>query len=93
MVKSKEWVGKTFGFANGGGATRGAGLRTRFDPVVLDDVEVEKLRAVRRAAEALAQAIERIPSGRERSLALTKVEESVLWAGRATAVARRDWEG
>jgi len=47
---------------------------------------------LRVAAKTLAFCIaELCPEGRERSLALTKLEESVMWAN--AAIARHDMEG
>ena len=42
------------------------------------------------AAEDLALRIGEIKSSRERSLALTKLEESVMWANKALAYAEDD---
>jgi hypothetical protein len=45
--------------------------------------QVELMYAVKEAAELLEEAIARVPSSRETALAVTKLEESVMWATKA----------
>lgn len=50
------------------------------------DAKAEKYAEIRRHAKILAILIVRtVPEGRERSLALTKLEESVMWANAGVA--------
>lgn len=46
----------------------------------LDDVEKAVISSVKNHATALYAAIRCVPDGREQSLALTKLEEAVMWA-------------
>lgn len=46
----------------------------------LDAGEAHQVAAIKEAAELLDDVIEQMPEGREKSLAMTKLEESVMWA-------------
>lgn len=46
----------------------------------LSQEEKDTVAWVKVSAEALESFIEQVPSGREKSLALTKLEEAVMWA-------------
>lgn len=47
---------------------------------LLSDQEKAEIDLVKARAEELLKAIENGPAGRERSIAVTKLEESVMWA-------------
>jgi len=46
---------------------------------------IAQMGAVREAAKALADIILEIPNGRERSLAMTNLEQAAMWANKAVA--------
>jgi hypothetical protein len=51
-----------------------------------DDLKVKKHENVRDECEATAQAFQQyLPDGREKTLALTKIEEAMFWANAAIA--------
>lgn len=45
------------------------------------DFEVTSDKQLRKSADALIQAIKTLPASRERSLAITKFQEGVMWLG------------
>ena len=61
---------------------------SRFGSRKFDAIEYAISEGVVSAADDLALAIEAISSSRERSLAMTKLEEAVMWANRAIRVER-----
>ena len=56
--------------------------KSRFRPVYreLTAEEVAVLRDIKVEASVMETLFENVPNGREKSLALTKLEESVMWA-------------
>jgi hypothetical protein len=46
----------------------------------LSVMEAQLVADIKRMAEGLAKLIDLAPTGRERALAMTKLEESVMWA-------------
>ena len=59
----------------------------------LGDAEIEDIEAIRNAAEELEGIIAmRCQPSREKSLAMTKLEECVMWANKAIAV-HGSWDG
>lgn len=46
---------------------------------------LEQMKAIRETAKVLAAVIMEIPSSRERSLALTNLEQAAMWANKAIA--------
>jgi hypothetical protein len=56
---------------------------TRFDYVAYDDQAAEMQAQVKVRMIALEQVIDRLPSGRYKSLALTALEEAYAWVGKA----------
>lgn len=64
-------------------------LSTRFDYHVPNDNQIEKYKVIRATAFDLAKVITNLcPESREKSLALTYIEQSVMWAN--AAIARRE---
>jgi hypothetical protein len=64
---------------------------SRFSRVEFDNETLFKISMVRAAFEVLEEHIEReIPSGREKALILTKLEEAYMWAGNACKKAIED---
>jgi hypothetical protein len=55
----------------------------RFDYIKFDDVAVNELDLVKVQFEKLCGRIGMLPDGRGKSLALTKLEESYMWCGKA----------
>lgn len=56
-------------------------LENIFVPNALKEEQAEKCDAIRAMAKEIAYLIgEACPNGREKSLAMTKLEESVMWA-------------
>jgi len=49
----------------------------------LNDDQIARVKANVTAANTLEEAIEQTPPSRERSLAITKLEECVMWANKA----------
>lgn len=47
--------------------------------------DVEKFQNMRRYGLSFAEYVEQLPNSREKSLALTKIEEAVMWANAAIA--------
>lgn len=61
-------------------------LNRRFTAHSVDSDAVECMQSVRDAGRAMAVRVCQVtPEGRERALALTKIEEAVFWANAATA--------
>ncbi len=58
---------------------------TRFDFVKYDAVSVETQQHFKRVYVSLANMIEGMPDGRAKAIALTKLEESFMWVGKALA--------
>lgn len=56
---------------------------SRFDYVRFDDERQLQCGEIRRAAESLEQQLETLEPGRAKSLAMTKLEECYMWAGKA----------
>lgn len=56
---------------------------SRLDYVKYDDKTAAMQAAVKMAYEGLIGALEAMPPGRAMSLALTKLEESYMWVGKA----------
>lgn len=54
--------------------------RFRKEYRALTNMEKQTVKDIKTYAEALEVIIERVPSPRERALALTKLEEAVMWA-------------
>lgn len=49
--------------------------------------QVPRYEALRSTAKALAEMIhQKVPDGREKSVALTKLEEAIMWANKGIAV-------
>lgn len=46
----------------------------------------EDITAIKEAANAMADVIDRLPAGRRKSIALTKLEDASMWAVKAAAV-------
>lgn len=62
-------------------------MSNRFEFIKSNADSVEKIQKIREACEVLGNFFETvIPESRERSLALTKLEESAMWANRAVCV-------
>ena len=62
-------------------------MSSKFEHVDFDTGQVEKSNLVRGSAIDLADAIEDVlPPGRERSLAMTKLEECLMWVNRGIAL-------
>lgn len=67
-------------------------LDRRFDHHAPDQNRVEVHKVMRKKARELANTInDLVPEGREKSLAVTKLEELLFWAN--AGIARRDVEG
>lgn len=61
-------------------------IDNRFEPHSLDEGQSGDMAAVREAAKGLARAIAgRCPDSREKSLAMTKLEECAMWANASIA--------
>ena len=61
-------------------------LENRFTYHAPKDGQAETYHLIRRTGKHLASLIdEKCPDGREKSLALTKIEEGVMWANAAVA--------
>lgn len=57
-----------------------------FESHAMSDNTLKVSESVRYKAAVLAELIEEIPVSRERSLAMTKLEECVMWANKALAL-------
>jgi hypothetical protein len=69
-----------------------ADLQNRFSYHAPDEFKIQRHTRIRSDAYKLAlQIVENCPESREQSLALTKLEEVVMWAN--AAIARMDEEG
>lgn len=69
-----------------------ADIDDRFDYHAPTPERVAIHEAVREACRQLAHTLDaRLPEGREKALALTSVEQSLLWANAAIARAHNDW--
>ena len=61
-------------------------INKRFDHHAPDEVKIQKHQIVRLAAKEVAQDFyDFLPEGREKALALTKLEEALMWANAAIA--------
>lgn len=61
-------------------------LRARFFPIEINEEQADSMDAVRIAIANAASAVDQYaPDGREKALALTKLEEATFWAVRAIA--------
>jgi len=61
-------------------------IDNRFTYHAPDDEKVVKHQAIRNGGKELAELIDAlVPEGREKSLAVTKVEEAVMWANAGLA--------
>jgi hypothetical protein len=61
-------------------------INNRFDHHAPDEFKIQKHQIVRQSAKELAQTfVEFVPEGREKALALTKLEEALFWANAAIA--------
>ncbi len=59
----------------------------RFAFIKSNEASVEKIKHIREACEVLGNIFEKvIPDSRERSLALTNLEQAAFWANRAICV-------
>ncbi len=56
---------------------------SRFDAVKFDDRTFEKSAKLKDAYEATEQLLAKLPEGRAKALALTHLEESFMWVGKA----------
>lgn len=56
---------------------------SRFDHIVLNERNKQRYGELKYEAHRMAQEIEYLPASREVSLALSKLEECVMWAGKA----------
>jgi len=64
-------------------------LNRRFTYHVLDATDIKSFRMIRDVAKIMAAQINLyVPEGREQSLALTKLEEAMMWA--SAAIARKE---
>lgn len=62
-------------------------LRRRFEGIEVDEELAAQMKNVRDHGLLMAVAIDAaLPDSREKSLALTKIEEAVFWANRGIAV-------
>lgn len=57
-------------------------MSDRFRPLyrVLSQAEQERIDLIKEQAASLCATIESLPESRERAIAITKLEESVMWA-------------
>jgi nanoRNase/pAp phosphatase (c-di-AMP/oligoRNAs hydrolase) len=61
-------------------------INKRFDHHAPDEFKIQKHQIVRSSVKATAQDLfELLPEGREKALALTKLEEALMWANAAIA--------
>jgi len=61
-------------------------INKRFDHHAPDEFKIQKHQIARQCAKELAQTfVELVPDGREKALALTKLEEALFWANAAIA--------
>lgn len=80
------------------GRTREDIVRSLTNQPPINDIVIEVFEAVRHHAKRYGtDIIELVPEGREKSLALTKLEESVMWAIKGialnqSAVDTMDWD-
>jgi len=58
-------------------------MTSRFEYVDYDGPSAAISGSIRKTAVAMERAINQLPDGRPKSLALTKLEESFMWAGKA----------
>jgi len=58
-------------------------MKDKFDYHKPTDEQKEDMQANRDAYKALYAQLETLPDGREKSLALTRLEESAVWANKA----------
>lgn len=54
-----------------------------YDYVAYDEIAAAKSKAIRQPLEGIREAIGALPDSREKSLALTKLEEAFMWVGKA----------
>lgn len=61
-------------------------IKKRFDHHAPDEIKIQKHQIARTAAKRVAQDFDDfLPEGREKALALTKLEEALFWANAAIA--------
>lgn len=56
---------------------------SRFDYVVYSPAARDAMEAIKAKAKELEALYDAIPANRERAVALTQLEDSVMWAGKA----------
>jgi len=61
-------------------------MSNRFDFIKSSAASVEKIQEIRTACGVLGELFETIPDCRERSVALTNLEQAAMWANRAVCV-------
>lgn len=61
-------------------------VNKRFDHHAPDEIKIQKHQIVRTAVKGVAQGFyDFLPEGREKALAITKLEEALMWANAAIA--------
>ena len=66
-------------------------IEDRFKYHSVDDDQIRTMATIREVTTGLAVIInERCPSGREKSLALTKLEECAMWANKSIAMQKTE---
>lgn len=63
---------------------------TRFDYVKYDDASLDKQMAIKAAVLELEALVETLISGREKALALTKLEEAYAWVGKSIKIEQEE---
>lgn len=58
-------------------------LEDRFTPHVMNEDQIELSNKVRTSVILAAKTFENLPDGREKSLAMTKLEEALMWANKS----------
>ncbi len=58
-------------------------LEERFTSHVMNDEQIKTSNAVRTAVIITAKTFESLPEGREKALAMTKLEEALMWANKS----------
>lgn len=65
-------------------------LRARFETITVDEEVGAQMEHLRKEARRLADYLDDVADdGREKSTAITKIEEAVFWANRAIAATNR----